>query len=279
MTIHEALREGNSILLYAEAETPALDCTILLAESLGITKERLYASLGDEIDPESYERFRGLVDKRCSGYPVSYITHRKEFYGLDFYVDERVLVPRPDTETIVDQIIGLYRDGDSSVSVLDACTGTGCIAISVKKNLPSLDVRACDISPEALEVFAMNSRSILGYELPACVSDLLESVTSSFDCIVSNPPYIPSGETRDMKKIGWPEPALALDGGDTGTEITERLIVEAKGRLNPGGTLVIESDPGLMEKLARALEREGYSDIRVNKDLGCRDRVISGRFS
>jgi release factor glutamine methyltransferase len=276
MTIQEALREGNSILLYAEVETPTLDGTILLAESLGITKERLYASLADEIDPGSYDRFRELVDKRCAGYPVSYITKRKEFFGLMYYVDERVLVPRPDTETLVEEVLSLAGARDLPLSLADVCTGSGCIAITLKKNMPALDVVACDISGDALDVFALNSRNILGYALSVEKSDLLESVERTFDYIVSNPPYMLSREVRDMKKIGWPEPALALDGGESGVEITERLIRQSAGKLNRGGRLFIESDPGLMERLSRVMENEGFEGIAIHKDLAGLDRVISG---
>jgi release factor glutamine methyltransferase len=278
MTIHDALREGNSILLYAEVETPALDGTILLAESLGISKETLFASLKENIDGLSYDTYRTYIDRRCAGYPVSYIIRRKEFYGIEFFVDERVLVPRPDTETLVDEVIALANEAESTGSLIDVCTGSGCIAITLKKELPHLDVRATDVSAKALEVFAINSRNILGYEIDAKASDLLDAVESSFDYIVSNPPYIPASEVRDMKRIGWPEPSMALDGGISGREVTERLIVQSARRLNRGGRLLIESDPAHMERLSCVFAREGFADVRVRKDLGGRDRVISGKM-
>jgi release factor glutamine methyltransferase len=278
MTINDALKQGNSILLYAEVDTPALDCTLLLAESLGITKERLYASLHDEIDEHSFGRYRELLDKRCSGYPVSYILKRKEFYGLEFFVDERVLVPRPDTETVVETVAGLVEQGEMVRSLLDVCTGSGCIAITLKKLLPFLEATGADISPCALEVLAINAARILGSRMPAVVSDLLSGIEGTFDCIVANPPYLTESEARDMKKIGWPEPPVALAGGKTGAELTLRLVVQAKRNLNRPGWLVLESSPAHMETLAASMAAEGYCGVFVKKDLRGLERVIAGRL-
>ena len=277
MTIQSALKEGYSILFYAEVETPLLDCSVLLAEALKITRERLFASLFDCIDNKAFALYKGLIDKRCRGIPVSYIRKKKEFYGLEFYVDERVLVPRPDTETVVDTLLSLADRNPEIRSVHDACTGSGCIAISLKYMKPELLITASDISPGAGEVFSLNSKKILNEEIPFYCSDLLKNVEGSFDIITANPPYLFNKEVDDMKKIGWPEPGSALRGGPSGLSITQLLIQDALPKILPKGFLVLESSPQNMENLAITMGDYGFTDISVIKDLGARDRVIVGR--
>jgi release factor glutamine methyltransferase len=280
MTIQDALREGYSVLFYAEVETPMLDSIVLLAEALGMTKEALYASLPVHVGEKHYSRFREFLRKRCSGIPVSYICRRKEFYGKEFFVDERVLVPRPDTEVLVEYVLSLSRQHPWIKSIHDACTGSGCIAIMVKLLFPGADVSASDISGQAGEVFRINSRRILGNDtdIPFVVSDLLEAVNGKFDMIVANPPYVKDEEVGNLKKIGWPEPVIALKGGADGASVTERLIVQAPHYIEEGGFLVLESAPEHMEILRTAMEKGGFKEITVVDDLGQRPRVISGRF-
>jgi release factor glutamine methyltransferase len=278
MTINDALIEGFSILFYAEVATPNLDNTILLSDALGMTKERLYANLSDQVGDDAYRRYRESLDKRCSGNPVSYIIGRKEFYGIEFYVDERVLVPRPDTETLVETTAGLIGIRQDNCKVIDVCTGSGCVALTLKTMMPSLDICASDISARALEVFRINSRRILGYEMQSYESDLFDGIAESFDIIVSNPPYLADKEVGDMKKTGWPEPSLALRGGASGRDVTEKLISRAKEKLLKGGWLILESAPGYMDALQGFMKSKGYAGIFVGKDLGSFDRVIAGKM-
>lgn len=277
MTIRTALREGSSVLYYAEIETPVLDAIVLLAEVLGVTKERLFASLPEDIDERRYTRFRELLDMRCAGIPVSYIRRKKEFYGIDFYVDDRVLVPRPESELVVEETFSTVRRNSWITSVHDVCTGSGCLAIVVKKNCPELSVTASDISSDCLDVFKENSRCILGFELTTYVSDILKEVPRTYDIIIANPPYLTAYEVDSLKRIGWPEPGIALRGGVDGTAVTERLIGEARDRLNPGGFLLVEASPQQMGKLTVVMESAGYRDIRVRRDLAGQKRLICGR--
>jgi len=164
MTVRAALEEGKSLLYYGEVETPLLDATVLLSEALGVSKERLLASLPDPLPEEPYRRFRGFLDRRLSGHPVSYIRGRKEFYSLEFLVDERVLVPRPETELLVEEALRLLPDGPPrgrGFRVHDACTGSGCVAIALKHSLPELEVSASDLSRGALAVARANARRLL----------------------------------------------------------------------------------------------------------------------
>ncbi|MBN1699738.1 MAG: peptide chain release factor N(5)-glutamine methyltransferase [Spirochaetales bacterium] len=269
------------MLYYAEVETPMLDSIVLLAEAVGMTKEKLYASFTHSIEEGQYGRFREFLHDRCSGVPVSYICRRKEFYGKEFFVDPRVLVPRPDTEILVDYAFSLVKTHGYIRNIHDACTGSGCIAITIQTLLPEAAVSASDISGAAKEVFEENCRRILGQGagIPFFVSDLLAGVKGTYDMIVSNPPYLTDRETSDLKKIGWPEPELALRGGTDGTEPSRRLIRQAPQRLAAGGYLVLESAPPHMDVLRLFMEKNGFTDIAVVCDLGQRPRVIAGRLA
>lgn len=262
------------MLFYAEVETPALDATVLLAEALSVSKERLLACLPDAVDAGSYERYRRFLRLRCTGLPVSYIRRRKEFYGLEFAVDERVLVPRPDTETLIEEALQCLEEAPDIRRVHDGCTGTGCIAITLAHLRPELEVSASDISPQAQEVFRQNCLRILERQLPFFLSDLLAAVPGRFDLITANPPYLSAEEVRKMKKIGWPEPEVALDGGEDGTALSARLIRQAPAKLSPGGVLLLEAAPQQMEALGALLEEAGFRGVSVRQDLAGRQRVL-----
>lgn len=278
MTIRALLTRGYDTLFFAEVQTPLLDAVVLLAHATGSTKEKLLASLPEEVPPGVDERFREFLDLRCSGVPVSYIRRAKEFYGLDFYVDERVLVPRPDTEVLVEKVLQLTKSDPRLRRIHDSCTGSGCVGICVKNARAELDVSASDISPEALEVAALNADRLLGAALPSFQSDLLSDVPGSFDVIASNPPYLRDDEVSDLMKLGWREPALALAGGRDGTVLAERLIRSAPARLAPGGWLVLEAAPAQFNKLFALMDQAGFSSIDVEKDLAGSSRVIAGRL-
>jgi len=277
MTIRDLLREGNDKLFYAEVDTPFLDAALLLSHAMGTRKERLLASLPEEADPEAGERFRQFVDRRCRGEPVSYIRRIKEFYGLEFYVDDGVLVPRPDTESLVEKALELARHDPGIRDVHDACTGSGCVCIALQHDAPHLNLSASDISPFAGTVFRENCRRILGREIPFLLSDLLDGVPGPFHLITANPPYLSDKEVDDMRKVGWPEPEVSLRGGPEGTELPGRLIRRAAGRLVPGGWLVMEAAPGQFLKLRALMDAAGFRDVEVLPDLAGRERVIAGR--
>ncbi|HTO23579.1 MAG TPA: peptide chain release factor N(5)-glutamine methyltransferase [Spirochaetia bacterium] len=278
MTNRDLLTQGYNTLFYAEVQTPLLDAVVLLGHALGTTKEKLLAALPDPADPSAAERFRAFVDLRCSGVPVSYIRRVKEFYGLEFYVDERVLVPRPDTEVLVEKVLQVVRADPAVRRVHDACTGSGCIAVSLKHAVPELELSASDISGDALEVAALNAERILGSRLPSFSSDLLDSVPGPFDLIASNPPYLRDDEVEGLRKLGWREPELALAGGRDGTSLAQRLIRDAPSRLGPGGWLMLEAAPQQINKLYAFMDQAGFRTIDVEKDLAGSSRVIAGRL-
>jgi release factor glutamine methyltransferase len=243
-----------------------------------MTKEKVLASLPDSVSPEATERFLELVDRRGAGTPVSYIRRIKEFWGLEFYVDERVLVPRPDTEALVEKALEVVRADPRLQRVHDTCTGSGCIGIALKSAIPRLEVSASDISAEAGEVLSLNAEKLLGARIDFFVSDLLEDVPGSFDVITANPPYLSDSEMEGMRKIGWPEPEMALAGGRDGTALAERLIRAAPRKLASNGWLVLEAAPQQFIKLFALMDQAGFQSIDVMQDMSGHNRVIAGRL-
>ena len=278
MTVRSLLAQGCDTLAVARVDTPVLDATLLLAHALGATKEKLLAALPDDVTEEAAESFHRMIERRRDGVPVSYIRGIKEFYGLTFRVDERVLVPRPDTEVLVDTALALAEAQPGIGRVLDACTGSGCIAVALAACAPRLEVHASDISADALVVANENALSLLGRGIPLHHCDLLDGVPGRFDMIVSNPPYLSTAEVDAMRAARWPEPTLALEGGVSGTEIAARLIAAAPGRLEPDGWLLLEAAPGELGSLGAAMTAAGFARIEVRQDLAGRDRVILGRL-
>jgi release factor glutamine methyltransferase len=276
MTVREALGHGTAFLIRAEMDTPFLDACLLLAETLHVTKERLIGAYPEQIDPGAFARYEEMLRRRADGVPVSYIRRRKEFYGLEFYVDERVLVPRPDTETLVEEARTLLA-GRQVRRVLDLCAGTGCLAITLKRLFPEIEVAGADVSEAAGEVFRKNAAALLGSPVSFYLSDLFANVPGTFDLVVSNPPYVPDVEVEAMKRSGWPEPALALAGGPDGTDVLRRIIETAPEHLAPGGFLLLEADAGQMKKLTYKMESCGYINISARRDLGGRARALRGR--
>ena len=283
ITVQAALQRGQSTLFYAEVETPLLDAAVLLGEALGLSKEQLLARPEAEVQEEGWRRFQEFLDRRCRGIPVSYIRRKKEFFSLEFYVDERVLVPRPDTEALVEEALALLdrHPGESrrgAPRVHDACTGSGCVAIALQHSRPGLEVSASDLSPGAEEVFRLNCRRLLGRELPFHRSDLLRQVVGPYELITANPPYLRDGEVEDMRKVGWPEPREALAGGRDGTALLAALIRQAPARLSPRGFLLLEVDPSQAAFVRQRLLAWGFQEVEVVPDLGGRPRVIRGRL-
>ena len=289
MTVAGALREGRSRLFYAEVDTPLLDATILLCEAVGTTKERLLAALPEAVAEEHYRRYRELLDRRSAGMPVSYLRGRKEFFSLEFAVDPRVLVPRPDTEVLVEEALRLVSDHPGLRRVHDACTGSGCVAIALKHSRPDLEVSASDLEPQVRVVFAANARRILGggseeagdcapAPIPFTLSDLLAGLAGPFDLITANPPYLSDREVEDLVKIGWPEPLRALRGGPDGTDLLAALIRQAPERLSRPGFLLLEAAPAQMPCLRALLAQAGFEEVAVVPDLAGRERVVRGRL-
>ncbi|MDR1618540.1 MAG: peptide chain release factor N(5)-glutamine methyltransferase [Treponema sp.] len=291
MTVRETLAEGTARLREGNIEGPGLDAALLLARVFQTDRAGLVAAGPETVTGETRARFTELLDRRLSGECTACILGKKEFWGLDFAVNAAVLVPRPDTETLVEAALETVRSSPLSppLTLLDLCTGSGAVAVALKHEAPFLEVRASDISAEALEVAAANATRLLGPEAgPHAGSgppvrffrgDLFApfSPAAGFACITANPPYIPTGEIGGLAPEVRREPRLALDGGTDGLRLLGRIIAEAPDYLRPGGTLLLEADPRQMAILRSLFEAEGYCDIKIRRDLPGAERVIGGR--
>jgi len=288
MTIQELLVEGKKTLAApcttACIDTPALDAALLLAETLRLRREDLIVRANDEIAGPDCAKYQALLSRRRSGECIAYILGRKEFCRLEFAVKAKVLVPRPDTETLFEAALE-YIDvsavnNSHALSVLDLCTGSGALAISLKKERPLISVTASDISVEALETAALNAGRLLNGESSVNLvhSDLFENLSDRFDVIVSNPPYIPSGEIPNLAPEVQQEPGLALDGGEDGLALIRRIIAEAPDHLLPEGVLLLEAGPAQMPRIKAFMEEHGFIGVRLHKDLAGRERVVSARL-
>lgn len=275
MTFREALQEGSRRLEAAGTATPYLDALVLLSEATQVRKEQLYAALTDPLPAQAFLSYRRLVDERSSGMPVAYLTKRKEFYGREFYVDERVLIPRPDTEILVDTALEIADRDPLIRRVHDLGTGSGCIAFSLKAERPDLVVSASDFSHAACEVFSINAER-LGLEVDLYETWLFQSLPGPFDMIVANPPYLSDSEAEQMKEAGWPEPQSALRAGDEGLDCIAQLIGESVHYLRDSGILLLEAAPHQMRAIRAMMEEMGFAEPTIVSDLAGRQRVASG---
>jgi len=287
MTVLEAIAEGKRALkspcLNALITTPDLDASLLLAEVLRLSREELITRGETHLTPDAREKFLELLERRMGGECVAYILRKKEFRGLEFFVNPSVLVPRPDTELLVEAVLekgklwNKTEEGGETIRVLDLCTGSGAIAVALKNEMPSLELWAADISEEALETAKANAErrqiSIRFYQ-----GHLFEALPAelTFHIIVSNPPYIPSAEIRCLPPEVQREPRLALDGGEDGLGIIREIIARAPDFLEPGGILLLEASPEQMKSVSQTLEKDRFINIKTYNDLSGLERVIEG---
>lgn len=262
-------------------ENPRLDAEVLVAYALGIDRTRVIIDAQRPLEPSELALLRDLVRRRRAREPVAYLRGEREFYGLRFRVDARVLIPRPDTEALVE--VGLSRTAHVSLSMrqLDLCTGSGCVAIAMAKERPTAKVLASDLSEDALAVARDNAYRLGAYNVAFVESDLFERVgvpgETRFDVITANPPYIPHGDIPGlMADIRDFEPRLALDGGEDGLDLVRRIVEEAPAFLEERGVLAIEIGDGAAAATRELFERRGFREIAIARDYGKIERVVSG---
>ncbi|TVQ24237.1 MAG: peptide chain release factor N(5)-glutamine methyltransferase [Spirochaetaceae bacterium] len=281
-TVSSLLQDGSTKLKNAGSETPLLDCRILLAHSLGVSTDALYSMYRDAVSERAEETYHRLVHERSQGTPVAYLTGSIEFYGRSFLVDSRVLVPRPETEFLVDTALEKEADLPSG-TILDTCTGSGCVAVSLKAELPDRSIIASDISEDALVVARKNARRLVHDDILFVQADAVPVSTGPYAMITANPPYVPTeqcprrrGSASCNQSPAW-EPILALDGGQDGLDIVTRIATAAFDTLVPDGWFITEVGYDQSLCVRDLLARIGYTDVSCKKDLAGIDRIICGR--
>jgi release factor glutamine methyltransferase len=263
-------------------DKPRLDAEVLLAHALGSTRMQLVIDAKRPLEPGELARFRELVKRRRAREPVAYLLGAREFYGRSFRVDKRVLVPRPDTETLVDVALARTEACSLSMRALDLCTGSGCVAITLSRQRPTASVHATDLSDDALAVARDNAFRLGAHTVSFTRGDLFDALAPGcgpFDIIVANPPYIATAEMetldRDVKDF---EPRLALDGGSDGLALVKRIVEAAPAWLVAGGFLALEVGAGEAPDAARLFEARGFVSVSVTRDYGRIERVVDGMW-
>ena len=243
MKIKEALKKANQILIQNNIDEVFLKSRILLAHILNVEKEYLIIHDDEVLLSLQENEFFEKVNKLCSGVPIQYLTNSQEFMGFNFYVDENVLIPQPDTEILVENVISIIKNLQKScqkeITVLDLCTGSGIIGVCLKKYLQNVNVLSSDISSNALEIAKKNA-NLQNVKIDFIKSDLFENIDEKFDVIVSNPPYIKTDKINELSKEDKNEPRLALDGGQDGLDFYRKIIKESTNFFRITGYLAFE---------------------------------------
>ncbi len=272
LTIATALREGAELLRRAAIANDLLDAQTLLAESLGRDRTWLIINYREPLDDEAHHRYRLLIERRAAGEPLQYIIGRQEFFGLDFEVGPAVLIPRPETELIVEEAIRIAsREDWPAPTIIDVGTGSGCLAVTIAREIPRARVIAIDLSPAALEVASRNARrNGLEERIKFVASDLLTAIIERplAAIIVSNPPYIAAAEIAGLQREvrEW-EPLTALTDFADGLSFYRRLLIETASRLEPGGFFICELGYGQAAAVTAIVSPEIWESPRLLDDL------------
>lgn len=273
MTIKQNLEYAIKMLNENDIEDARIKARTLLSYILGKPKEYIIINSEQELEQENI--FKKHIKELIEGKPLQYITQTQEFFGMQFYVDENVLIPQPDTEILVEVVIEIAQKEEKKI-ILDLCTGSGCIAISLSENIKNSDVTATDINKAALEIAKKNDKN---KKIIFKQSDMFENLESEkFDIIVSNPPYIKTKVIESLEKDVQQEPKLALDGGEDGLKFYRAITENAYKYLNNDGYLCLEIGEDQKEEVMELLKSNNYQDIYCKKDLSGNDRVIIAKY-
>lgn len=267
---------GEQRLRDAGVPEAANDAWLLFSEAAGMDRTHFFLEQNEPVSEEQLQTYDRLLRSREQRIPLQQILGTAGFMGMDFLVNEHVLTPRQDTEILTEEAIARCRDG---FEVLDLCTGSGCIAISLKKLYQgSLHVTAADLSTEALKVAQENARR-LGAEIDFVQGDLFEHLPGSFDLVVSNPPYIPTADIEElMPEVREHEPMTALDGHEDGLYFYRKITAEARQHLHRGGALLFEIGCDQGKAVSALMQEAGFINTEIKKDYGGLDRVVLGQL-
>ena len=273
MTYRQLLETGTRILKESNIDEYDVDSYILFEYMTGMKRSFYLAHSDDEAPLDAEKSYLDVIKKRSERYPLQYITHTAYFYGAEYYVDESVLIPRFDTENLVELVLKNEKDANN---FLDMCTGSGCIVIAIKDNLKGINATAADISEAALKVAKKNADGHCA-DITFIHSDLFENIDGKYDFIVSNPPYIVKDVISTlMPEVKDYEPANALDGGEDGLDFYRQIIKESPKYLNKKGRLYFEIGYDQAESVSNLMRDAGFEDILVKSDLSGNDRCVMG---
>lgn len=278
MTYKELLSKGENVLKQCDVPDYSIDAYIFMEIVFGMSRAVYYIKCNDTIEDEALiEQYLDMIEKRSKRIPLQHITNSQEFMGLSFYVDENVLCPRQDTECLVEEALKAI---DDNVDVLDMCTGSGCIAISIKKLCDKVNhMTAVDLSEEALRIAKKNADTH-NTDVEFVHSNLFENLKDrKYDIIISNPPYIRTSDIDElMDEVKIHEPMMALDGYEDGLYFYREITSKAKGYLRVGGWLMYEIGYDQGEEVKAIMINNGFDDIEIIKDLAGLDRIVKGRI-
>lgn len=276
MQVRELLKNGTVKLTEYKIEDAILKVRMLLLYELQIQNEYLAVHLEEEASLEIAQNFEKHLEELIAGKPIQYITNSQEFFGLDFYIDENVLIPQPDTEILVEEIIEICKYREDAPKILDICTGSGAIAVTLAKQI-KVEMVASDISSKALEIAEKNAKRH-GVNIELTQSDMFEKINQKFDMIVSNPPYIETKTIESLSPEVKNEPQIALDGGEDGLKFYRVLAQKAKDYLKENGVLAVEIGYNQRESVLEIFRNAGFCDIYAKQDLAGKDRIVVGKW-
>ncbi len=276
-TYKDALEYGKQRLLECEIEDANLDAWLLLEYVSGISRSWYFIHEDEEISEDDIEEYQILIEQRGKHIPLQQLTKEAYFYGMKFFVNENVLIPRQDTEVLVEQVLSLSK-GKENLKLLDMCTGSGCILLALLANLKQASGTGVDLSEKALEVAQRNGEE-LGIEVFWVQSDLFDKVSGSYDIIVSNPPYIETSVIEGlMDEVKLYEPRMALDGTEDGLFFYREITMQAGKYLKNNGILAFEIGYNQGKAVSEFMKENGYEEVQVLQDLAGLDRVVTGRI-
>lgn len=276
-TYKDALEYGKQRLLECEIEDANLDAWLLLEYVSGISRSWYFVHEDEEISENDIEEYQILIEQRGKHIPLQQLTKEAYFYGMKFFVNENVLIPRQDTEVLVEQVLSLSK-GKENLKLLDMCTGSGCILLALLANLKQASGTGVDLSEKALEVAQRNGKE-LGIEVSWVQSDLFDKVSGSYDIIVSNPPYIETSVIEGlMDEVKLYEPRMALDGTEDGLFFYREITMQAGKYLKNNGILAFEIGYNQGKEVSEFMKENGYKEVQVLQDLAGLDRVVTGRI-
>ncbi len=274
-TVLRVLEWTTSRFDRAGLESPRLEAQVLLSHALGCSRVELYTSFDKPMGEDERAAFRALIQKRLRGSPVAYLVGEREFWSRSFRVDERVLIPRSDTETLIEAVLGAVEGGEGELDVLEIGTGSGAIAVTLAAELPRARVVATDISEDALEIARENAqRHGVAERVAFLHGDLLAPLgEATFDVVVANLPYIPTGDLERLQLEVRSEPLAALDGGAQGLDLLARVIADLGARLRDGGMAFFEHGFDQGQAVRSLLDDAGLGPASTILDLGGRERI------